>query len=233
MRLKIFILLVAAGLLLGLSYALYSDAIEIPDRWNPWAPIQITDSPNWLTGFKLGRLSDDDGLCRSVLADAEMRYTPVPDQEMAPGCGFSNAVRIEATSAAVGEPFTLSCRTAVPLAIWEVHVLQPAAREHFGQPVVELEHFGSYACRGVAGRDDARMSAHATADALDIAGVILEDGQRIRVLNAWPGEGREADFLRDLHQGACRIFDGALGPDYNPAHHDHFHFEQGGFRMCR
>jgi hypothetical protein len=232
MRSKVFTLLFVAGLL-GLGYGLYSGAIEIPETLNPWAPIRIADPPNWLTRFKLARLSNEDGLCQYVLAGAEMRYRPVPDQVTAPGCGFSNAVRIEATSATVGEPFTLSCRTAVPLAIWERHVLQPAAREHFGHPVTELEHFGSYACRAVYGRADARMSRHATADAFDIAGFILEDGRRIRVLNDWPGDGREAEFLRDLHRGGCRIFDGALGPDYNPAHHDHFHFEQGGFRMCR
>jgi len=232
MRLKAVLLLLTVALL-AVGYALYSGAIEVPDAWNPWAPVRIADSPNWLTPFKLARLSDDDGLCQYVLAGAEMRYRPVPDEVTAPGCGFSNAVRIQATSAGVGEPFTLSCRTAVPLAIWERHVLQPAALEHFGHPVAELEHFGSYACRTVSGRDDGRMSRHATADAIDIAGFVLEDGRRVRVLSGWEGEEREAKFLRELHRGACRIFDGALGPDYNPAHHDHFHFEQGGFRMCR
>ncbi len=234
-RTRLLTFLLVAGLLgLGLGYALHSGAIEVPERWNPWAPVRIADRPNWLTSFKLARLSDEEGLCQYVLAGAEMRYRPVPDQVTAPGCGFSNAVRIEATGTfAVEEAFTLSCRTAVPLAIWERHVLQPAARDHFGHPVTELEHFGSYACRTVSGRDGARMSRHATADAFDIAGFVLEDGRRIRVLDGWPSEGREGDFLRDLHRGACRIFDGALGPDYNPAHHDHFHFEQGGFRMCR
>jgi len=227
------VLLVLGVGALTLAYALYSGAVRIPDEWNPWAPITIAESPNWLTGFKMGRLFDDAELCRAVLEEAEMAYVAVPDTVTGPGCGFFNAVRVEATSASVGEPFTLSCRAAVALAIWERHVLQPAARERFGQSVTELEHFGSYACRGVYGREDARLSRHATADALDLAGFILEDGERIRVLNAWPGEDAEAEFLRDLHRGACGIFDGVLGPEYNPAHHDHFHFEQGGFRMCR
>ena len=226
------LLLLGVGAM-ALAYALYSGTIRIPDAWNPWAPISIAESPNWLTGFKLGRLSDDGSLCRAVLEEAEMTYVVVPDRVTGPGCGFFDAVRIEATTAAVGEPFTLSCRAAVALAIWERHVLQPAARERFGQSVAELEHFGSYACRGVYGREDGRLSRHATADALDLAGFILHDGRRIRVLSDWPGEDDEAGFLRDLHEGACGIFDGVLGPEYNPAHRDHFHFETGGFRMCR
>jgi hypothetical protein len=232
MKTKALLLLLGVGAMV-VAYALYSGAIRVPDAWNPWAPITIAESPNWLTGFKLGRLSDDGALCRAVLEEAEMAYVAVPDRVTGPGCGFFDAVRIEATTAAVGEPFTLSCRAAVALAIWERHVLQPAALERFGHPVVELEHFGSYACRGVYGREDARRSRHATADALDLAGFVLEDGTRIRVLSDWPGEGEEAGFLQDLHRGAYGIFDGVLGPEYNPAHHDHFHFEQGGFRMCR
>jgi len=217
----------------GLAFALHSGALRIPDAWNPRAPIAVADPPNWLTGYKLGRLSDDDALCRAVLQEAEMVYDTVPDRVTGPGCGFFNAVRIESTTADVGEPFTLSCRAAVALAIWELHVLQPASLERFGQPVAEIEHFGSYACRGVYGREDGRRSGHATADALDLAGFVLEDGSRIRVLGDWPGDDLQAGFLRDLHRGACRVFDGVLGPEYNPAHHDHFHFEQGGVRMCR
>lgn len=232
MKTTVLLLLTVVGAMV-LASALHSGAVRIPDAWNPWAPIAIAESPNWLTGLKLGRLSDDGVLCLAVLEEAEMAYVTVPDEVTGPGCGFFDAVRIEETTAGVGAPFTLSCRAAVALAIWEIHVLQPSARDHFGQSVAELEHFGSYACRGVYGREDARLSRHATADALDVAGFILEDGRRIRVEDGWPGEDADAGFLRDLHRGACGIFDGVLGPEYNPAHHDHFHLEQGGFRMCR
>jgi hypothetical protein len=229
---RIVVLLVLLALA-TLGYALHSGTVEIPDAWNPWAPLSLEEPPNFLTGYKLSRLSADDALCQAVLEEADMVYTPVPDQETGPGCGFFNAVRIESTSVSVGAPFTLSCRASVALAVWERHVLQTAALDRFGQSVATLEHFGSYACRGVYGRDDARRSRHATADALDVAGFTLEDGRRVRVLSGWEGASDEAAFLRDLHAGACRFFDGVLGPDYNPAHHDHFHFETGGFRMCR
>lgn len=235
MRLKLLWLLFALAVLV-LAWALRSGLIVVPDAWKPWTPLRIDDVPNLLTRYKLARLARDDAQCRQTLAGATMRYAELPDRDTGPGCGFRNAVRIERTSAAVGEPFSLSCRAAVSLALWERHVLQPEALARFGERVARIEHFGSYACRNVYGRESGRRSRHATADAFDIAGLVLAGGRRIRVLSGWRADGGddEAAFLRSLHRGACRWFDTVLGPDYNAAHRDHFHFERGGgFRFCR
>jgi hypothetical protein len=77
------------------------------------------------------------------------------------------------------------------------------------------------------------LSRHATADALDVAGFVLSNGRRIAVKRDWRSEDADGLFLRDVHAGACRLFDGVLGPDYNEAHRDHFHLERGGYRVCR
>jgi hypothetical protein len=42
-----------------------------------------------------------------------------------------------------------------------------------------------------------------------------------------------ARFLQEARDGACRFFDGVLGPDYNAAHRDHFHLDRGPYRICR
>ncbi len=56
----------------------------------------------------------------------------------------------------------------------------------------------------------------------------------MRVLNDWPREATdEAAFLREARDGACRYFNATLSPDYNAAHRDHLHLDQGRFRMCR
>lgn len=236
-------------LVLLVWHVLRSGLLVIPDRHNPWAPLRIDDAPNWLTGFKLDRASRDPVVCLDTLAQSPMRYVELPDRQTGPDCGFTNAVRIERTSVAVGEPFSLSCRAALSLAMWEAHELQSAAEEHLGTRVRALEHFGSYACRNVYGREAGRRSQHATADALDIAGFVLEDGRRVRVVSDWqrvprasaaPDATRSADaplpearFLDALHRGACRYFDAVLGPEYNAAHADHFHFDRGRFNACR
>lgn len=229
-------------LLLALAgWALHSGTIRVPERWNPWAPLRIDDTPNVLTRYKLDRASADRTRCRDALAQAQMRLQPVADRATGPGCGFDNAVRISRSSVGVGEPFTLSCRAALSLAMWERHVLQQAAQAHLGSAVVAIEHFGAYACRNLYGREDGRRSRHATADALDIGGFVLGDGRRVRVLGDWRpapqgdevAPSAEAAFLRDVRDGACRHFDAVLGPDYNAAHADHFHFDRGRARVCR
>lgn len=223
------------------AWTLHSGALQVPDRWNPWAPLRIDDAPNFLTRHKLARASADREACQAALAQAGMRLVRLEDRETGPGCGFDNAVRIERSSVAVGAPFALSCRAALSLALWERHALQQAARSHLGARVEAIEHLGSYACRNLYGDDGRRRSRHATADALDIAGFVLDDGRRVRVLADWPpsvAEGdvpsrAEAAFLRDVRDGACDWFDAVLGPEYNAAHADHFHFDRGRARICR
>ena len=224
---------VALVALAALAAALVlAGVVPVPARWNPWAPLDLADDPNLLTRFKLERLGSDAAGCLAVLAQAPMRFAALPDRETGHGCAFRNAVMIEATSVAV-QPFPLSCRSAVALALWERHVMHPAALESFGVPVTRIEHVGSYACRNVYGRDDGRRSQHATADALDVAGFVLQDGRRVRVRDGWNGDAEEAAFLREVHAGACRVFDAVLGPDYNAAHHDHLHLDRGSYRVCR
>jgi hypothetical protein len=226
-------LLVLALIVAALWLAIDRGWFAIPDEWNPWAPLKIEQPINALTRFKLTRVSADGEQCLAILGTAAIRFEPVPDRETSPGCGFNNAVRVRETSAAVGEPFTLSCRSALSLALWERHVVQPLARAYFEAPVTRIHHFGSYACRNIYNQKDAPVSRHATADAIDIAGFTLGNGTHVRVERDWGRQGLAALFLRDIRNGACRVFDGVLGPEYNAAHRNHFHLDRGGYRVCR
>lgn len=222
--------------LLGLAavfIALRTGAIVVPDRYNPWADLVLEAEPNFLTRFKLARLSKDPALCQRVLATSGFEYVRLPDDITGYACGFHNAVRIARTGIEVGEPFALSCRAAVSLALWERHGLQPIAATLFDRRLVRLEHYGSYACRNVYGRPRATRSRHATAEAFDVAGFVLEDGTRIRVLKDWDAADSRAEFLRAARDAACSFFDGVLTPDYNEAHEDHFHLDRGPYRVCR
>lgn len=227
------VLLGLALALLALALAFQQRWIVVPDEWAPWVPLDIAAPPGFLTRYKLHRLSGDPQLCATVLASAEMQYESLTDRETGPACGFRNAVRIDRTTAAVGEPFSLTCRAAVSLALWERHTLQPAAEKHFSSRVAQVEHFGSYSCRNVYNRPNATRSRHATAEAFDVAGFVLADGRRIRVQRDWPESSIESRFLHEVRDGACRFFDAVLSPDYNAAHRDHFHLDRGPYRVCR
>ena len=205
---------------------------RVPDRHNPWAPLRLADPPNWLTRHKLRRLAGDLAACRAVLDEAGWQMQPLPDRQEGEGCGWTDALRVDRMQVRVGRPFTLSCPAAVSLALWERHTLGPAAAA-LGSDAAAIEHFGSYACRKVYGRSEGRLSRHARAEALDISGIVLSDGRRIRVAAHWRGDDARARFLRQLHRGACASFDTVLGPDYNAAHADHLHLDLGGGRVCR
>lgn len=207
--------------------------VEVPPQWSPWKPLDVAATPNFLTRYKLSRLTGDGELCHQVLRRTPMEFELLTDRVTGADCGFSDAVLIRRTPADIGEEFSLTCRTAVSLALWDLHVLQPAAGKYFGQRVSRIEHFGSYSCRNVYGRPVATRSRHATAEAWDVAGFVLADGRRIRIARDWQGMQAEAAFLRELRDGACRFFDGVLSPDYNAAHHDHLHLDRGPYGMCR
>jgi hypothetical protein len=213
--------------------ALRCQWIDVPPAWLPWKPLDVAATTNPLTRYKLARLSGDAEQCRAVLAATAVDFELLTDRATGEGCGLRDAVLVRGVPAAVGEPFPLTCRTAVSLALWDLHVVQPAARRLLGSPVVHIEHFGSYSCRNVYGRPQATRSRHATAEAWDVAGFVLADGRRIRLAHDWQGTQPQAAFLREVRDGACRFFDGVLSPDYNAAHHDHLHLDRGSYRMCR
>ncbi|MFP6848150.1 MAG: extensin family protein [Pseudomonas sp.] len=227
--LRVFLLLcmLLAGALLGL----WRGWLDVPPHWNPWAVLDIRETPNFLTSYKLWRLQDDPALCRQALSTSSMRFTPQTDSSPDVSCPLTNTVRVQSAGVAFSSSFIASCPLAAAFALFEQHDLQPTAQAIFGQPVTRVEHVGSFACRTIAGSQ--RRSQHASANALDIVGFRLADGRRISVLQDWPKQGKNAQFLRQVQQAACTRFNITLGPEYNAAHRDHFHVDMGLWRMCR
>lgn len=218
---------IAAGLL-------WARAIVLPGRFDPFAPLDIAEAPNWLTRIKLARLETDGPQCLAVLGEAPVTFTPVADRATGDGCGFENAVEVTRSTIAFSRSFTASCPLTVAWALFEAHVLQQAAREHLGREVARVLHFGTYSCRNINHRAVGRRSRHATANAIDVAGFVLADGSGISLAGDWSGpDPRKRAFLRALRDGACRFFDVVLSPDFNEAHRDHFHLDMGRFRTCR
>ncbi|MEJ8852591.1 extensin family protein [Variovorax rhizosphaerae] len=243
MRGRLFATLLVFGLAGAATYAVATGWLAIPDDYNPWGELDAAAQPNLLTSIKLRRAREDAMRCFTSLRQLDVKYTGVPDRDTGPGCGFRDALRMSGVGALKLQPSViLSCRAALSFGMWERHALQPAAREHLGAPLVAVRNLGSYACRDVnTGEpvpEGARRSRHATADAIDIAAFVPAEGRAVTLVDDWTrrdgvAQPGRAPFLRDAHAGACRFFDGVLGPDYNAVHYDHFHLEDGGWRSCR
>ena len=137
----------------------------------------------------------------------------------------------------IGTPTTnlgaMTCPLARNFAAWAQYAVRPAARKYLGREVVRIETFGTYSCRNIYGGRSGRLSQHASANAVDVSAFVLDDGRRITLLDGWNGAEDEREFLRTLHASACKRFGTVLGPDYNAAHHNHFHFDMSGQGYCR
>lgn len=132
----------------------------------------------------------------------------------------------------------LRCPMIPAVERWVQSVVEPAARAHFGVPVVEVKVAASYACRPMNNRWGGNLSEHGHANALDVSAFVLADGRKVDVESGWWGDPRERGFLRAVHRGACGEFTTVLGPDYDRLHRDHFHLDlmrrqYGDGRVCK
>ena len=207
---------------------------QIPREWNPFAPLVVSDPVTPVTRWKLKALSGDREACLAALETApDIDYTPLGDYTAAAGCPLENVVRLSSTQVSFSSSFVASCPLALAWTMYERHELQPLARQIFGEGVSRVQHYGSFACRNIYHRENARRSEHATASALDVAAFRLEDGRRISVLEDWGDGGERGRFLEAAQAGACHYFGTTLGPNYNAAHANHFHLGMRGVSFCR
>jgi hypothetical protein len=94
----------------------------------------------------------------------------------------SGANRVE-----INPPAELNCAMVVSLHTWVEKTLQPAAREALGAPIARLRNASGYVCRARNGHPlgTDKLSEHALANAIDIAGFVTGDGRTVDVARAW------------------------------------------------
>lgn len=175
--------------------------------------------------------------CHAQLSQTQASFSPLPDRFYGAGCSTTGTVQLSSlrsdnASLALSNIGPVACPLANTFAAWARFGVDRAARQILGSPLVRIETMGSYSCRNVSG--STRRSAHATANAIDVAAFVLADGRRISVSDDWSeGSSSEREFLRIIHRSACKRFGIVLGPEYNAAHRDHFHLEAGESDFCR
>src|SRR5262245_5914997 len=224
----ILILLILGGLAFAFRQGL------VPWYLNPLPAIDLGGPRPWLADWRLAAMKHDPNLCRRVLAAPHVEVQPIADHPLEDGCGWTNAVRMSGAGGVRAVFDKITCEAATALALWLEYDLQQVAQDILGQRVVAVQSFGTYSCRNIIGAKfwKNRRSEHAIANAIDIAGFTLADGQHISVRRQWHGDGPQARFLRAAHASACPYFGVVLGPDFNPEDHDHFHLDRGLSWVC-
>ena len=166
--------------------------------------------------------------CRQVLGDVRFEF-----KELAPirkgACGtpapiqlkyINDVPRVELRPVA-----TMSCPLAAALERWLDEVVQPRAKQLLDATVIRVVNLAAYDCRPRYNNPTQRMSYHAYAEAIDIAEFVTAKGEHINVLEHWNAGDERAQFLRDVHDGGCKVFGTVLGPEANEAHRNHFHVD--------
>ncbi|WP_099557930.1 extensin family protein [Hartmannibacter diazotrophicus] len=155
----------------------------------------------------------------------------VPMKEIdGPGiCGVRKPLKVNASLGGAVEitpPATLDCPMTAAIGRWLDTVVQPAAWERYGAPVVSIKNVASYGCRTRNHKRGEKLSEHAFANALDIAAFTLANGYTVTVKSGWRGSEADRAFLRQVHYGACGPFKTVLGPGTSDGmHEEHFHLD--------
>ncbi|HEP0316704.1 TPA: extensin family protein [Enterobacter bugandensis] len=205
----------------------------LPSYYNPFTPLNLDDPPGRITQYKLRHLTPE--ACASLLAQANQKKL-IRTQAVADSggeCPLNNVVRVrDFGPVSLNGSFLASCPLALSSALFVSQQARPLTKRFTGSELTRIEHLGSFACRNIYHRPDARRSEHATAEALDIAAFRLANGERVTVLNGWKS-AKTQPWLKALLAASCGYYGNGLGPEYNAAHASHFHLGMRGFGLCR
>lgn len=176
--------------------------------------------------------------CRVALSEQIAIAPSIPAIHGAGGCGGEDLVRLEAVvlpdkhQVAVKPAAILRCTMASAIADWIRTDMAPLAAS-LGSVISDLDNFDSFECRGRNRVAGAQLSEHGRANALDVRGVKLANGQTISLTDRTvPREVRESV----LHS-VCARFSTVLGPGSDWYHEDHIHLDlmerHNNYKICQ
>ncbi|MGZ5876190.1 MAG: extensin family protein [Bradyrhizobium sp.] len=176
--------------------------------------------------------------CRLALTDAIAIAPSIPDIKGPGDCGGEDLVRLEAVvlpdkrRVALKPAATFRCPMATAVADWiRTDMTQLAAS--LGSVISDLDNFDSFDCRGRNGVAGAKLSEHGHANALDVRGLKLANGQSISLTDRTVSRELRESVLHSV----CARFSTVLGPGSDGYHEDHIHLDlmerHNNYRICQ
>lgn len=152
-------------------------------------------------------------------------------------CGIQQPIKVSGLGDGVTltQTATLNCETAEALADFTREVIDPAARQYLNGRLTGLRIAASYSCRSRNSVKGARLSEHASGNAVDISAFRI-DGVGWVVVGQAKNLGARR-FMAAVRKAACGPFKTVLGPGSDGYHKDHLHFDlakrRNGSTYCR
>jgi hypothetical protein len=176
--------------------------------------------------------------CRLALTEEIAIAPSVPDIHGPGGCGGEDLVRLEAIvlpdkhRVSLKPAATLRCGMAAALADWVRTEVEPLA-EGSGSELRDFDNFDSYDCRGRNGVVGAQLSEHGRANAIDVRGWKLANGQSVELTDRNVPRGLRETVLHSV----CARFTTVLGPGSDGYHEDHIHLDlmerHNNYKICQ
>lgn len=151
-------------------------------------------------------------------------------------CGAKQVVRYQRGPAKIRYSSSprVTCAVARALLRFEA-IVQDEAQRVFGRPVTTIEQMGTYNCRQIAAYAG-WVSQHSFGHAIDIKRFTVKGGREISVQRHY-GRGpdapahKEGQFLRAVADRivAEGVFNVVLTPNFDRAHHNHFHLDLAAY----
>ncbi len=179
----------------------------------------------------------EESACLARLRALGVTFSTRPAIEPGSACAVPHPLKVSALggSVEIAPEAILNCRTTEALARWTKGVLIPAADELLGAQPTLIGHSSTYVCRPRYGDPDAKLSEHATANAVDIASIAFADRGPLAIRWREPTTA-EGLFQLAIREGSCRYFTTVLGPRTNEPHGTHLHFDmaerESGYGLC-
>jgi hypothetical protein len=182
--------------------------------------------------------------CTAILELLGATYKTEATPASTSNCAIVNPVRVLSVKTAAGTvAFTdqplLNCAFAAEFVKWTRDTAAPLAKAATAKALTAISTGPGFDCRGRNGDATAKISEHASGNAVDIERFQLADGYALVVKNAGVVAAPDRPALQALRGSACPAFTTVLGPGSNTAHEEHFHFDlgqhgrSGTYRICQ
>lgn len=168
-------------------------AVPAPETKPEAAQTEPPKPDTWSDAQVIAALRECVKLLAPIAADIEIAEPVKREQCGAPAPVMLRRIGSGANKVEISPPAMLNCAMVVSLHAWVEKTLQPAAQEVFGSPIARLRSASGYVCRNRVGSSahSDRLSEHALANAVDIAGFVTADGRTVDVARFWGPTARD------------------------------------------